>query len=336
MQQETNVADKKATTRKTRAGKPVVDPKAEDAAKRSEAALKAAITRKVNADRRAAEAKRQADAAAKAKADAEAKRQADAKAEADRKAAEAKPEKKPFNWLWVIVPVAVLILLGCCLPGSLWLFGFRFAPAQPAPAVVLPTAVPPTVVLPTAVPPVVAQTYSFAAPGNLDDMPKTSIELAAENTWFHRVFNERLFHAPDWGGADSWFVTLNLGPNSGGNWTSMGNPGQIVYRGTSTHLQWCLGVLTTSQWKTQFMGDANIPAAINVRIGPNSNVTVVTASGKTVTQATSDMGDITVILPDSGVITITVDYITAAPTHESLVWWGPYDRSKDINTIDAR
>lgn len=178
---------------------------------------------------------------------------------------------------------------------------------------------------------------TFAKPASdLDTMPKTVIELAAQNTWFHRVFNERLFHAPDWGGADSWFVTLALGANSGGSWTDHGNPGQIVYRGTSTELDWCLGVLTTEKWMDQFMaGDPSEFAAINVRIAPNSMVTVVTASGKTVTQATSDAGDITIILPKSGVITISVDYTTAAPTHESLVWWGPYDRSENINTIDA-
>lgn len=175
------------------------------------------------------------------------------------------------------------------------------------------------------------------AVGNLDNMLKTKIELASTGTWFHRVFNERLFNqANNWGGADSWFVTLALGSNSGGSWTSHSNPGQIVYRGTNTHLTWCLGVLTTAQWKEQFMGSGNTPAAINVRIAPDSPVTVTTASGKTVVQNTSDMGDITIVLPDSGVITISVDYTTAAPTHESLVWWGPYDRSENINTIDAR
>jgi len=155
--------------------------------------------------------------------------------------------------------------------------------------------------------------------------------------WFHRVFNSRLFHTPDWGGADSWFVSLAIGTNSGGNWTSHGNPGQVVFRGTSTHLEWCLGILTTSKYKSQFMENSTtMPAAINVRIIPNSIVTVVTASGKTVSQATSDAGDITIILPDSGIVTIMVNYTTAAPSHESLVWWGPYDRSANINTVDAR
>lgn len=183
-----------------------------------------------------------------------------------------------------------------------------------------------------------APACKFDAPAsNLDTMPKTLIELASQDTWFHRVFNERLFNAANnWGGSDSWFVTLALGPNAGGNWTSMSNPGQIVYRATSTNIQWCLGVLTTSKWKSQFMGDGSMPAAINVRIAPESVVTVVTAQGKTIRQATSDMGDITIVLPDSGVVTISVSYKTAAPTHESLVWWGPYDRSVNINTLDAR
>ena len=369
MQQEI-VVDKKTTiTRTTRTveEQPVIDAEAEAKAKRSAAAKKAAATRKAAEARKAEEAKQKA---------------------------EAKPEtaKKPFNWLWVIIPLAILILLGCVL--LMWgaVFSFRFnapapapvaqpttivlvqptrTPFAPTPVVVQPTVVPqptavPTAILaptavpnivqptvvPTAVPPAAtvapaaataatvqnSGTFTFVAPSSdLDSMPKTSIEQATLNTWFHRVFNTSLFTAANnWGGADSWFVSLALGPNSGGNWTSMGNPGQIVYRGTSTHIQWDLGVLTTGQWKSQFMGDGNLPAAINVRIAPNSIVTVVTASGKTVTQATSDMGDITIILPDSGIVTISVDYSTAAPTHESLVWWGPYDRSASINTVDAR
>jgi len=175
----------------------------------------------------------------------------------------------------------------------------------------------------------------FPAPGNLDSMPKVVIETASANTWFHRVYNERLFHAPDWGGADSWFVTLALGDNSGGAWTDHGNPGQIVYRGTETHLKWCLGVLTTSEHQEEFLSGADGPVAINVRIAPHSVVTVTTVNGNVVEQETSDMGDITIILPDDGAVTISVDYSTAAPTHESLVWWGPYDRSESINTVDA-
>ncbi len=176
----------------------------------------------------------------------------------------------------------------------------------------------------------------FPEPGKLDKMDSKVIEEFKQNTWTHRVFNEHLFKAPDWGGADSWFVTLALGNHSGGNWTDHGNPGQIVYRGTDTHIRWCLGVLTTSKYIDQFLAGASGPVAINVRIAPNSMVTVVTNSGNVVSQATSDMGDITIILPNDGVVSIAVDYTTAAPTHESLVWWGPYDRSEHINTIDAR
>jgi hypothetical protein len=184
--------------------------------------------------------------------------------------------------------------------------------------------------------PAAPQTCSFAAPGNLDDMPKMVIEDASANTWFHRVFKPALFKAPNWDGADNWFVSLALGPNSGGVWTSHKNSGEIVYRGTDTHLMWCLGVLTTAKWKSQFLEGANYAAAINVRIAPHSVVAVTTHSGKTLSQATSDMGDITIILPDSGVTVVSVSYSTAAPTHESLVWWGPYDRSENINTVDAR
>jgi hypothetical protein len=167
--------------------------------------------------------------------------------------------------------------------------------------------------------------------------PGARFRLIGLNTWFHRVFNERLFNAANnWGGADSWFLTWALGPNSGGAWTSHGNSGEVVYRGTSTHIQWCLGLTTSSQYKNQFMAGAGGNAAVNVRIAPNSVVTVQTAGGKTIQQATSDAGDITIILPDTGTVVILVDYTTAAPTHESLVWVGPYDRSDHINTVDGR
>lgn len=175
-----------------------------------------------------------------------------------------------------------------------------------------------------------------APSGDPNNWPKTLIELAPEDQWFHRVFNARQFHAPSWDGADSWFVSLNLGPNSGGAWTSHGNPGQIVYRGTSTHIQWCLGLTMDGQWKEQFMGAGTMPAAVNVRIAPHSLISVRTASGAVLSQTTSDMGDLTITLPDSGTIVIAVDYTTAAPTHESLVWWGPEDRTQDINILDAR
>lgn len=188
---------------------------------------------------------------------------------------------------------------------------------------------------------------AFPAPGNLDSMDKVLIEQFKPGVWTHRVYNVRDFHAPDWGGSDSWFVTLAIGANSGGSWTSFSNPGQIVYRGTSTRLAWCLGILTTAKYKEQAVG-TQFPGAVNVRIAPNSPVTVKPASGVQphgkdcqpvtggVTCNTSDAGDITIVLKDSGVVTISVDYTTAAPTHESLVWWGPYDRSQDIDTIDAR
>ncbi len=177
---------------------------------------------------------------------------------------------------------------------------------------------------------------TFSTPGNIDNMPKSIIEMFSEGAWTHRVFNERLFNAQNnWGGADSWFVTLALGANSGGAWTDMGNPGQIIYRGTSTHLSWCLGVLTTSKHKDEFMVGQSGDAAINVRITPDTPV-LVTGPGGSFPGLTSDAGDITIILPENGVVTIAVDYSTAAPTHESHVWWGPYDRSENINTIDPR
>jgi hypothetical protein len=179
---------------------------------------------------------------------------------------------------------------------------------------------------------------TFSAPStDFDSMPKTLIELAEMNKWFHRVYNPREFNAAhNWGGADSWFNTYALGPNSGGAWTSYGNPGEFVYRATSTHVNWCLGVHTNSQYKDQFLGNqASLSAAINIRVAHDVDVYVQTASGKVVVQKTSDQGDITVVLPDNGTVFIWTDFSTAAPTFESKVWVGPYDRSEFINTIRA-
>lgn len=175
-------------------------------------------------------------------------------------------------------------------------------------------------------------------PGLLDKMPKVQIEDAVLNAWFHRVFNPALFtEANGWGGADSWRHVYALGTHSGGNWRDFNNSGQIIYRATSTHIEWCLGVLTTGEHFDQFMaGDNSEADAINVRITPNTPVRVLTAQGETIIKNTSDAGDITIILPMDGVIIIAVDYSTNAPSHESHVWVGPYDRSANINTIDAR
>jgi hypothetical protein len=178
---------------------------------------------------------------------------------------------------------------------------------------------------------------SVPSVGDLEAMPKATIEMAPDNTWFHRVFNERLFNAANnWGGADSWFLAFLKGPNKGGAWTSYHNPGEIIYRATSTHTEWCLGVATAAQYKAQFMDGASGNAAMNVRIKPGSMVSVRKANGQVVSQATSDGGDITIILPDSGTVVVSVSFDMAAQTFESKVWFGPYDRSVGINTIDAR
>jgi len=209
-------------------------------------------------------------------------------------------------------------------------------PAPPAPAAVQPTAAPAVAQLPTA--PAMTGSCSFAAPGNPEAMPKILIDNAPDNTWFHRVFNPSLFVAPNWNGADSWFFAYAIGPNSGGSWISHGNPGEFMYRQNMVSASWCLGVTTNGTMKEQFMSGPRPAenAAINVRVLPNTVVHVTTANGSPVSQATSDGGDITIIVPDNGTITISTSFTTAAPTFESFVWVGPYDRSQFINTIDAR
>lgn len=179
-----------------------------------------------------------------------------------------------------------------------------------------------------------------ASDPNSSQFDKTTIELAQQNHWTHRVFNMRDFHAPDWGGADSWFVSLNIGPNSGGAWTSYGNQGEVIYRAKSTQVAWCIGVLTNSQYKAQFLSNTNDPNQVvgfNVKTAPGTTVAVKTHNGTVKTAPTSDLGDVLVQLPDDGTTTICTAFTSAAPTSESRLHWGPDDRPTEaINRIDAR
>lgn len=170
---------------------------------------------------------------------------------------------------------------------------------------------------------------------------KTTIELAKEGRWTHRVFNARLFNAANnWGGADSWYASLNIGPNTGGAWTSYGNPSEIIYRATSTQVGWCVSILTTSTFKAEFLSNTNDPSQVvgfNVKTAPNTMVAVMTQSGQLKTGTTSDLGDILVQLPNDGVTTICTAFTSAAPTSESRLHWGPDDRPTEaIDRIDAQ
>ena len=178
----------------------------------------------------------------------------------------------------------------------------------------------------------------FPTPDALDAMPKTTIDQFNQNVWTHRVYNNALFNQQNnWGGADSWEATLAIGANSGGGWTSYGNPGEVIYRATNTTTNWCLGILTSSQYKAQFLSNSNpdLPVAINIRITPFTAVYVRTVSGNVYSQLTSDGGDLTVVLPDDGVVSIWATVTTVAPTFETRIHWGPYDRSAYINTLHA-
>ncbi|MGE5042145.1 MAG: hypothetical protein ACM3IJ_04550 [Candidatus Levyibacteriota bacterium] len=180
--------------------------------------------------------------------------------------------------------------------------------------------------------------------GNDKQFTSTIIEQAKQGDWIHRLFNPGLFNAANnYGGADSWAISLNVGPNAGGSWKGEGVSGRFVYRAVQNQVGWCLGILTSKTWnnidlKSQLLSgsDPSLPIGFNVRIEPGSTVMVKTNSGEIKSGVTSDMGDIQVVLPDSGLTTICTAFSTAAPTGESQLWVGPRDRSKDINTIDAR
>lgn len=203
---------------------------------------------------------------------------------------------------------------------------------------------------------------------HIDDMNKAHIDKANKGEWTLTVFNEGLFNVENgWQGADSFYTAKAIGDYSGGSWVSHGNPGEYIFRQTETHASFCMGINTTTSWtdengtvinlKEQFLSNTDVDVAQvsirvahdawvniwsstgNYEIGTDPNKHVVECrdlSGGGISCKTSDQGDITIVLPDDGIVTFWTEYETDASTFEAIVKVGPFDRSDDINYVDTR
>lgn len=178
--------------------------------------------------------------------------------------------------------------------------------------------------------------FNLPAHPNLDDLPKTTIQDAPRGQWFHRVYNPDWFHAPDWGGADSWFTTLAILRENGGQFRSFGTPGMITFRQSQSYAEFQLAVLTTARWRDQFLAGAQGPVQMNIRTAPGAYVSLVGPGGDIrISQRTSDMGDITINLPDECRVTVACAPKIHDENGETIIWFGPTDRTSDIDLING-
>lgn len=176
-----------------------------------------------------------------------------------------------------------------------------------------------------------------AKPADLEPLPRSIVDSAPFGQWFHPIFDQGTFQKS--GGFDgqwSWAHTVCLGQSNGGRFKNFErNDGRFVFRMDTTQSHQAFAILTTSRWKSQFMqGDTRFPFSVNIRAMPGTTIQV--AGNKSGSQAVSQGGDLTIILPDDGITSFVYDVSDPAMTHETIVWVGPYDRSQNINTFDAR
>lgn len=176
-----------------------------------------------------------------------------------------------------------------------------------------------------------------AGPSNLDSLPRYIVDSAPFGQWFHPIFDQGVYQSS--GGNDgqwSWANTLNLGQSTGGRFKNFErNDGRFVFRMDKTQAHVEFAILTTSRWKDQFMQGKNFPFSVNIR---TMEGTVINIKGnKSGSQGLSPRGnDLTIVLPDDSVTTFSFDVFDPNATHEVMIWVGPYDRSVNINTFDAR
>lgn len=179
---------------------------------------------------------------------------------------------------------------------------------------------------------------SCPSAGSLEAMPRLLAQDAALNTWFHPIYNQGAFNSSGgFNGQYSWMHTLRLNRSDGGRFRQFpGNDGRFVFRQDGYQAAFAFSVLTSSQYKAQF-GDGQFSDSVNIRTIPGTVVNVTTASGQQIQQATSDGGDLMVLLPDSGCISIQVNVANGNPAFESEMWFGPDDQTQlQLNRLDAR
>jgi hypothetical protein len=85
-------------------------------------------------------------------------------------------------------------------------------------------------------------------------------------------------------------------------------------------------------------GEENMSYSINIDTMDDTIVRVYREDGSLVAEqvVSPGGGDITIILPNDGIRWIELDPNDPNAVEETDIWVGPYSRSDNINTIDAR
>jgi hypothetical protein len=181
-------------------------------------------------------------------------------------------------------------------------------------------------------------------PTDLEAVPRSTIKAAPLGQWIHPVFKSTLYQSS--GGKDgqwSWAHTVCLITAQGGSFLHFeGNDGSFNFRHNAASANVEFAILTTSKWKPQFMEGAGNSFSLNVRAMPGTTITITREGGQVLgTQAVSQAGDLTIIMPDDGVTGVRLSENDPAKTFEVKAWVGPYDRgpgvnAEAINVFDAR
>lgn len=251
-----------------------------------------------------------------------------------------------------ITGAAIALLVGGGLLGRATIEGGRADVGSPTPAAssspspdYSPTLSPTT--LPSDKPPVEEETDNVSlkvskvqSPDNLENLKRRQISQAPLGEWFHPIYDKEVFEASNgFEGQWSWYHTLILQEENGGQFLGFeNNDGRFVFRVNRPSSAASFAVLTTGEHFDQFMAgsDAN-HSAVNVRTLPNTVVEIYDPQTEEVvgSQRTSRGGDLTIIEPQNGMYGVRVEVEDPAATFEVQVWFGPYDRSENINTFDA-
>lgn len=190
-------------------------------------------------------------------------------------------------------------------------------------------------------------------------MKSVTLDQAPTSTWFHRVYNPELFNRENnWGGADSWGVSL-MGAFDGAHFEEFGNPGEVrvqVDEGAD-HATLRVGAMTSGshiddyKWGTRDghkrvqMKGKNVgmwlrtqPGAAIAVVDPDTGLPYMDANGLAIAIVANDRGDAGIILPNNG--RVEAVWQVTDPTlgsFESVVWFGPDDDPKSdlrINKVD--
>lgn len=230
------------------------------------------------------------------------------------------------------------------------------APATPQPSKPNPdqTAVPPApqqTAVPTAQPgltpvattpvPGGSSTLCNTIPTDLEALPRYTVDLAPLGQWFHPVFDVPRFQdSKGFNGQWSWFHSLCLIEKQGGTFENFnGQDAHFRFRDSEAQTRTSFAVLTTSQWRNQFMqAKANFGSFMNVRAIPGTTVDIFDPrTGASIgSKAVSYGGDLLIMEPANGIYGVRFPLTDPAKSFEAIMNFGPDDRpNADINRFDA-